>query len=183
MDMKKIMLALLIAALVAQPAFAVSLSEDVFSQQGEDVFTLLTETNNVGYPAYFEAEVPIGATYHIDFGDGKHIIRDSTGTGIESISHWYMDANYKGYQAKINIVDPSVGYDITSYSVEVPVWIPGDTNGDGKVNDVDFNNVRKAIRKSGTGHGTYKDGADLNNDGKVNVIDLIIVVTNMGNSI
>ncbi len=99
MKMKKIMVALLIAALVAQPAFAVSLSEDMFSQQGEDVFTLLTETNNAGYPTYFEAEVPIGATYHIDFGDGKHIIRDSTGTGIESISHWYTNANYSGYDA------------------------------------------------------------------------------------
>ena len=72
-------------------------------------------------------------------------------------------------------------------SVEVVVYIAGDTNGDGKVDICDAAYVGKRYGQTAIGPtatcGYYwtdpqADEADLNNDNRVSTIDLMIVGTN-----
>ena len=63
----------------------------------------------------------------------------------------------------------------------VVVTIPGDINGDGFVNVLDYVLVKKAI-PSYPGHPKWNPNADTNSDGFVNVKDMILTKNNIGKS-
>jgi parallel beta-helix repeat protein len=64
----------------------------------------------------------------------------------------------------------------------VLVTIPGDINGDGKVDSTDFI-IFLAAYGFGTGQPAYNPACDLNHDGKVDSTDFIIFLANYGKSI
>ena len=55
--------------------------------------------------------------------------------------------------------------------------LKGDVSGDCKVDIVDLTRVASAYGKSG-GQGGYSAAADLNNDGIINLQDLVLVASN-----
>jgi len=61
----------------------------------------------------------------------------------------------------------------------VKVKLPGDTNGDGKVNAIDLGGVGFSWL-SGYGEWRYDPRRDFNGDGKINVLDLGILGINWG---
>jgi parallel beta-helix repeat protein len=129
---------------------------------------------NVGSPAQFNASVsydPDGAiiSYDWDFGDGTNA------TGVTPV-HKYSTYRWNGtaYQAfTVNLTVTDNDGMTNSTSMKVVIWIPGDANGDGKVNILDASVI-------GLKWGTFDLCADLNNDGKVNILDASIIGLNWG---
>ena len=128
-----------------------------------------------------------------DFGDGTY--ETSQDMGDCQKHHEYMTWNWVGGEAVhyvnvttyLTVMDGGCPPGSNTTSVEVAVYIAGDTNGDGKVGICDAAYVGKrygqtAIGPTATG-GYYwtdpqADEADLNNDNRVSAIDLMIVGTN-----
>lgn len=78
-----------------------------------------------------------------------------------------------GYQANVLGLDDSIGnYLLTAY-------LPGDTNYDGVVDRVDAAAVRNAYGSS-TGSSNYNPQADMDNNGVVGQLDLILTNRNLG---
>lgn len=113
------------------------------------------------------------------FGDGDYrvfhfkIIADDTFNG-GIISIGYPEEDIHGYSLKV-IHEPSDGsnpsfisYIRTTTHVKLVERIPGDTNGDGRVNVEDINDVVNII----LGQSNYTINSDLNDDRVVNVLDL-----------
>jgi hypothetical protein len=128
-----------------------------------------------------------------DFGDG--VYETSQGMGDCQKQHEYMTWNWVGgetghyvnFTAYLNVMDGGCPPESNTTSVEVVVYIAGDTNGDGIVNVFDLASVGKHWGASTTGPsgtcGYYwadpqQDEADLNNDGDVDTLDVMIVGTN-----
>jgi hypothetical protein len=65
----------------------------------------------------------------------------------------------------------------TTAEVSTPVYIAGDTNGDGRVDIFDAVTVGRAWQTS-RGDPGYSDAADLNNDGQVNIFDAVVIGRN-----
>ena len=128
-----------------------------------------------------------------DFGDGAY--ETSQDMGDCQKHHEYMTWNWVGgetghyvnFTAYLTVGDDGCPPGSNSTSVEVVVYIAGDTNGDGIVNVFDAACVGKhwgqmATRPARTcGYlwtDPQADGADLNNDNEVDTIDAMIVGTN-----
>jgi hypothetical protein len=129
---------------------------------------------NVASPVSFNASAsydPDGIiiSYNWDFGDGTN------GTGVTPV-HKYSTYRWNGtaYQPfTVNLKVTDNGGMTNSTSMKVVIWIPGDANGDGKVNILDASVI-------GLKWGTAEPCADLNNDGKVNILDASIIGLNWG---
>jgi hypothetical protein len=130
---------------------------------------------NAGTPVQFNGsgsyDYPNGAivSYAWEFGDGTN------GTGVAPL-HKYSTYRWNGtaYQPfTLNLTIMDNGGMTNSTSGKVIIWIPGDANGDGKVNILDASIV-------GLKWGTDDPCADLNNDGKVNILDASIIGLNWG---
>lgn len=129
---------------------------------------------NVGAPVQFNGSAsfaPAGiiVSYRWEFGDG---------TTIEGIApkHIYTSYHWNGSAYLPFIVNLSVtdNYGTTNMlSQKVVIWMPGDINGDGKVNINDLSLL-------GIRWGSSDPCADLNNDGSVNIIDVSILGKNWG---
>ena len=81
---------------------------------------------------------------------------------------------YEGIKALVKDGEPVEAYEIGFPFV---INIPGDVNGDGKVNVGDIMAVINVM--AGQGQNINKDAADVNNDGKVNVGDIMAVINIM----
>jgi hypothetical protein len=82
-----------------------------------------------------------------------------------------LQGTRKGFTAMDLAALDDIGWTIKS----IPISGPGDINGDGKVNLVDFQ-----ILKANFGTGTTPAQGDLNSDGKVNLVDFGILKANFG---
>jgi hypothetical protein len=128
-----------------------------------------------------------------DFGDGEY--ETSQDMGDCQKHHEYMTWNWVGgeaghyvnFTAYLTVGDDGCPPGSNTTSVEVVVYIAGDTNGDGKVDICDAACVGKRYGQTAIGPtatcGYYwtdsqADEADLNNDNRVSTIDLMIVGTN-----
>ncbi len=127
-----------------------------------------------------------------DFGDGNY----GTSEGLEDCQkhHEYTSWNwnelteeYEPFIAYLTVRDDGEPQLSNTTEVEVMVYIAGDTNGDGVVDILDAACVGKHYGQTANpapANCTYywdyvqQDEADLNNDGRVSTIDLMIVGTN-----
>ena len=81
-------------------------------------------------------------------------------------------------EEELLFVDPSyeeLNVEIVNGTVKVIDVLYGDVNGDGKINVIDANLVRKAAAKMITIDENQKLAADVNGDGKINVIDANLI--------
>ena len=85
---------------------------------------------------------------------------DSYSEATESLGHEYAD----GACVRCGAADP----DATPPEAEV---IRGDLNGDGKVNSIDTNVMKRLMSGASTGSDEQNKAADVNGDGKVNSYD------------
>ncbi|MEA1865075.1 MAG: dockerin type I domain-containing protein, partial [Euryarchaeota archaeon] len=128
-----------------------------------------------------------------DFGDGEY--ETSQDLGDCQKHHEYMTWNWIGgetghyvnFTAYLTVMDGGCPPGSNTTSVGVAVYIAGDTNGDGKVDIYDAACVGKRYGQTAIGPtatcvyywtDSQADGADLNNDGRVSTLDLMIVGTN-----
>ena len=128
-----------------------------------------------------------------DFGDGEY----GTSEGVDPCEvkeHEYTSWNwnevmeeYDPFIAYLTVRDDGEPQLSNTTQVEVMVHIAGDTNGDGVVDILDAACVGKHYGQTANpapANCTYywdyvqQDEADLNNDGRVSTIDLMIVGTN-----
>jgi hypothetical protein len=133
------------------------------------------------------------------FGDGQSEIREGCFDEIRYIEHKYSSWNWLGgvnehyvpFNASVTITDSGGPEFCDSSCLNITVYMPGDTNGDGKVNIHDAVLAGRYFGKSSSQHeacGDYNwcnaetDGTDLNNDGVVNIQDTVIIGTNWGHS-
>ena len=81
-------------------------------------------------------------------------------------------------EEELLFVDPNyeeLNVEIVNGTVKVIDVLYGDVNGDGKINVIDANLVRKAAAKMITIDENQKLAADVNGDGKINVIDANLI--------
>lgn len=95
-------------------------------------------------------------------------IADNAAPGEKSINVSYEDGDIIDYD--LNLID----FEITNGSVTVMNYIPGDVNGDGKVNATDVVLIRRHIT-GGYGVSINTDAADVNADGRINTTDLVLI--------
>lgn len=118
-----------------------------------------------GAPVQFNASAsydPDGTitSYNWEFGDGTN------GTGVAP-KHVYQnyrwnDSAYLPFIANLTVTDNSASTNRTSQ--KVVVWMPCDTNGDGRVNILDASVIGLRWRSADV-------CADTNNDGRVDILD------------
>jgi len=106
----------------------------------------------------------------------------------DSLNHtfpWNSTGFAKGNYTLIALIEPIEGEedtaDNTMYNDWVFITIPGDVNGDKKVNILDAIVLSNAIF-SEPSEPNWNANADINNDGKVNILDCIILANHMGQS-
>lgn len=75
-----------------------------------------------------------------------------------------------------------VGTGQTTGAFQVEAFLPGDTNGDGRVDRVDLAAVRAAYGSS-IGGRRYNAAADFNRDGRIGPADLILTRRNLGSTL
>jgi len=68
-----------------------------------------------------------------------------------------------------------ISYVAGKLTIEGPDFIPGDANGDGKVNVADIVEIVNKILGNPSGK-LIEEAADVNDDGKINVTDIVLVV-------
>lgn len=95
-------------------------------------------------------------------------IDDNASPGEKSVNISYEDGDIIDYD--FNLID----FEITNGSVTVMNYIPGDVNGDGKVNVTDIVLIRRHIT-GGYGVSINTDAADVNADGRINTTDLVLI--------
>lgn len=95
-------------------------------------------------------------------------IDDNASPGEKSVNISYEDGDIIDYD--FNLID----FEITNGSVTVMNYIPGDVNGDGKVNVTDVVLIRRHIT-GGYGVSINTDAADVNADGRINTTDLVLI--------
>lgn len=95
-------------------------------------------------------------------------IDDNASPGEKPVNISYEDGDIIDYD--FNLID----FEITNGSVTVMNYIPGDVNGDGKVNVTDVVLIRRHIT-GGYGVSINTDAADVNADGRINTTDLVLI--------
>ena len=81
------------------------------------------------------------------------------------------DITVKGADAQ----NYEISYVAGKLTIEGPDFIPGDANGDGKVNVSDIVEIVNKILGNPSGK-LIEEAADVNDDGKINVTDIVLVV-------
>jgi hypothetical protein len=121
---------------------------------------------------------------------------DDTLIGTQTITNVNPDTNTTlTFSWNITNLPLYVNYTIKAYAPEVPgeisiennlyldsiviIKIFGDTNGDKKVNILDVAEASKAFG-SYVGHARWNPNVDLDNDGRISVIDMVLVAMNFG---
>ncbi|MCK5282491.1 MAG: PKD domain-containing protein [Nanoarchaeota archaeon] len=130
--------------------------------------------NNVNHKAYMTGRYSNdpegqGLSYSWDFGDSS-----SKATGVEA-EHKYTAPNTAGYTATLTVTD-SQGLD-DSTTLTVVVCKAGDTNIDDSIDIVDAALIGQRWGKTASGYDssdayTYDTGADLTNDGSIDIVDI-----------
>lgn len=91
--------------------------------------------------------------------------------GIQSLSK----TNSISYNAKVTGTSGTTGGFLLGY------YLPGDANGDGKVDKTDLAIVKSELgAKAGTANTKYTFDADANRDGKITMADVMLTRQNMG---
>jgi hypothetical protein len=136
------------------------------------------------------------------FGDGQY--GTSEGLPVENCTckehkyeswHW-EDGAYLPFDVLLTVTDDGCPEATNSTTFPVTVYIAGDANGDGEVNILDAVSVGKHWRQTcpatdycedcegylwfaeQDGHWAQKDGADLNNDCEINILDAVVIGAN-----
>ena len=113
-----------------------------------------------------------------DFGDGdiesgERVVHTYSSYRWDSVNNAYLP-----YTVVLTVTDNKTVTDnngaINTTTYEIIIYMPGDANGDGKVNIRDVALIGLSWN-SQMGEPNYDDGADLNNDNWVNIIDTAIV--------
>ena len=117
-----------------------------------------------------------GVTWASDTGDNayngvfltlKFKVLDTAETGATPVSVYYEEGDICN-----NALD-DVNFTPVAGQVNISLRVPGDTNGDGKVNTKDFIAVMKYLAGEGSGDTA---SCDVNGDGKVNTKDYITLM-------
>jgi parallel beta-helix repeat protein len=129
---------------------------------------------NAGAPVQFNASAsydPDGTivSYYWEFGDGTN------GTGMAP-KHIYKSYRWNGsaylpFIVNLTVTDNNASTNRTSQ--KVVIWMPCDTNGDGRVNIIDASAIGLRWRSA-------DPCADTNNDGKVDISDAACIGWNWG---
>jgi hypothetical protein len=94
-----------------------------------------------------------------------------TGFAYDPVSHvatWTLGRNIGGDRVRLALSSA-----VTGAAVVVPLNVlPGDVNGDGRLNTTDLAQVRARLGTSAAGPGAYNVFSDLNGDGRINATDL-----------
>jgi outer membrane protein assembly factor BamB len=86
--------------------------------------------------------------------------------------------NGSGYEHSSYIITASDGEAlIGTDTVATPIYIPGDTNGDGVVNIFDAVAIGSSWQAQ-RGQDSYSDAGDLNNDGVIDIFDAVAIGSN-----
>lgn len=164
--------------------FDLYLPDGVAVAKDEDGFNLVslsTERTTEKKTNYFDSNImENGALRVLASSTGGYTISGTDGEIVQivvNISDDMEEGDYPIILREIALSDKnSHGYE-TAYvksTLTLTAYIPGDVNGDGKINVVDFTAIANYILgKSPTGF--VERAADVNGDGKVNVVDLTAV--------
>ncbi|MFH2091795.1 MAG: PKD domain-containing protein [Pseudomonadota bacterium] len=105
-------------------------------------------------------------SYHWDFGDGQT-------SDQQTISHIYK--NEGTYWARLTVIDTEDNQVVDLAMITVKTaYAPGDFNGDTQINLNDVTTVLKVLTRKDSGK--VYISTDANNDGKIDMIDAIIVL-------
>jgi hypothetical protein len=121
---------------------------------------------------------------------------DDTLIGTQTVTNMGPDANTTlTFSWNTTNLPLYVNYTIKAYAPEVPgetsvennlyldgtviIKLFGDADGDKKVNILDVAEASKAFG-SHIGHGRWNPNVDLDNDGRISVIDMVLVAMNFG---
>ena len=97
---------------------------------------------------------------------------EATAEADGNIEYWKCDACGKYFSDAEGTTEIAAEDVVTKYA---PAFLPGDANGDGKINSKDVVAIMKAIVGVQV-KGYNKDAADMSNDGKVNSKDVVAVM-------
>ncbi len=128
-----------------------------------------------------------------DFGDGATYQANGNFTDICAVKHIYPTWKWRGgpgghyepFNVSVTIGDGGHLYNTSCITIEV--YMPGDTNGDGRVNIQDAVRIGRHFGEIRPGEGRRwgiddADAADLNNDGRVNIQDAVIMGSHWGST-
>jgi PKD repeat protein len=110
--------------------------------------------------------------YNWNFGDGN-----TTAVTTPTITHAYTAT--ANYTVTLTVTDTQGKVSSIAYTIQVKVTVPGDVNGDGKVNLADLVLLAKAYGST-PGSPNWNPNADFNNDGSVGLDDLVILAKYYG---
>ena len=128
-------------------------------------WTFLSANYTSGNPVYLSLSVA-GGYSHDDFDVWGYNGNAWTALATNDFAFDGSFASFTAYALN--------GY---SYAVTGVALLPGDANGDGKV---DINDLTIVLTNFGKSTGMIWSSGDFNNDGKVDINDLTIVLTNFG---
>ena len=149
--------------------------------------TLQTTTNNVGAPLTVDVNATDAETAVANLSLSR--IQTQTQTQTSTISESQPQAELTttptesswtgdSYAARNYTVTASdTGGLTTTETVATPVYIPGDTNGDGVVDIFDAVAIGSSWQAQ-RGQDSYSDAGDLNNDGVVDIFDAVAIGSN-----
>ncbi len=147
---------------------------------GDDLSFTTTETAGTAFGYYM---VVNGDTYGLTYSDGYHpfVINDSTqvrrridGELIYYNAKSFINPNNTVYIYSMRVTDNRRSF-TSVYELEIH-YRPGDVDGNGKVNDTDAAMLLEHIGGAGLLDGEQLKRANLNNDGKIDMLDVIAIL-------
>jgi len=164
-----------------------------------DVLSVVDVSEEVGIQPFTKGDFIGGMPFENSLVDGvlryteANVLGSVSGTGGVASVSFVVDAVPEGDSTVISLLSDagnglatSISYSnggtaqpaLSGFTLNVrstPVVLPGDANGDGMVNLVDFSLLATAF-------GTADSSADFNGDGFVNLVDFSILAANFGNT-
>ena len=156
----------------------VTVAED---EDGFSLVTLSTERTTEKKTNYFDSNIMEGGFLRVLASSTKgYTISGTDGEIVQVVVNIDKDMEAGDYPIILKEIalsdNNSQGYE-TAYvksTLTISSYTPGDVNGDGKINVVDFTAIANNILGK-TPAGFVEKAADVNGDGKVNVVDLTAV--------
>ncbi len=125
-----------------------------------------------------DTPIPLTATVSPADATDKSVTWSSANTAVATVAADGTVTPVAAGTATITVTTTDGGHTATC-AVTVVEWLPGDANRDGKIDAGDLADVAAAFNTR-EGDENWNPAADLNNDGIVDIYDLVIVGKNFG---